>query len=446
MAGNGDEQKTSQDYMSELLGDVALTAKDGSSVDVATLKEFEVVGFYFTAHWCPPCRRFTPMLAKFYEAQKAKDPKKFEVIFISSDRDEKAFNEYYDESHPWLKPTFEWTGKNKGRVGSTVQCGNGIPSLCLVDPKTGELISKKAASELRGDPEGAKFPWRPRAFWEVMADGPAINTKEDGKTLTVDELKAGADYTMLYFSAHWCPPCRGFTPKFAEWYTNNVGKMPAGKKFETVFFSSDQDAKAYNEYYAEMPWKAAPFGDDRTDELKSLFDVSGIPSVIVINNATGKQAEPNGMGGRAGVSSDPNAEKFPWPKIAAGTLADNIGPINERPMCIVFGGKADEAQRTKCMEALLSVANPVLAKSQETGKQMEMEFNLENGTAPDRMMGQIKRLFKLEDSDVLMITDLSNGCYYKHPTVKDFGEISSECVAQFVQDYKDGKLTKVSLE
>ena len=22
----------------------------------------------------------------------------------------------------------------------------------------------------------------------------------------------------IYFSAHWCPPCRGFTPKLVEWY------------------------------------------------------------------------------------------------------------------------------------------------------------------------------------------------------------------------------------
>ena len=25
------------------------------------------VGFYFSAHWCPPCRGFTPVLKDFYE-------------------------------------------------------------------------------------------------------------------------------------------------------------------------------------------------------------------------------------------------------------------------------------------------------------------------------------------------------------------------------------------
>jgi len=46
---------------------------------------------YFSAHWCPPCRSFTPQLADAYE--KCMGDKNFEIIFLSSDRDENAFTE-----------------------------------------------------------------------------------------------------------------------------------------------------------------------------------------------------------------------------------------------------------------------------------------------------------------------------------------------------------------
>ena len=54
-----------------------------------------------------------------------------------------------------------------------------------------------------------------------------------GEVATRDAL-SGKRAIALYFSAHWCPPCRGFTPKFAGWYTNDL----KGKGLEVVFVSS----------------------------------------------------------------------------------------------------------------------------------------------------------------------------------------------------------------
>ena len=51
----------------------------------------------------------------------------------------------------------------------------------------------------------------------------------------VDSLN-GKDVVGLYFSAHWCPPCRGFTPKLAFAYAEMIS---LGKSFEIVFLSSD---------------------------------------------------------------------------------------------------------------------------------------------------------------------------------------------------------------
>lgn len=54
----------------------------------------------FRAHWCPPCRKFTPMLAKLYQDLNDEKKKKFEIVFVSSDEDEPSFKEYF-QTMPW---------------------------------------------------------------------------------------------------------------------------------------------------------------------------------------------------------------------------------------------------------------------------------------------------------------------------------------------------------
>lgn len=83
----------------------------------------------------------------------------------------------------------------------------------------------------------------------------------------------------LYFSAHWCPPCRVFTPKLIEVY-NELKER--GEVFEVVFISSDEDEDAFKDYYSSMPWLALPFGDKTTKYLTRLFRIEGIPTMIVI--------------------------------------------------------------------------------------------------------------------------------------------------------------------
>ncbi|CAF3094057.1 unnamed protein product [Rotaria sp. Silwood2] len=116
----------------------------------------KVIGLYFSAHWCPPCRGFTPVLVQFYNSH-AKD-KNFEIIFISSDRDENSFNEYYKEM-PWLTLDF----KNRAKKEEIAKKFNitGIPTLILLDGDSGEIICSDARGQLQfEDTKGEKFPWK----------------------------------------------------------------------------------------------------------------------------------------------------------------------------------------------------------------------------------------------------------------------------------------------
>lgn len=70
-----------------------------------TVKD-KIIGLYFSASWCPPCQKFTPLLKDLYdEIQRRKAA--FEVIFISFDKTKEDMEQYFVEMHgDWLALPF----------------------------------------------------------------------------------------------------------------------------------------------------------------------------------------------------------------------------------------------------------------------------------------------------------------------------------------------------
>ena len=108
--------------------------------------------------------------------------------------------------------------------------------------------------------------------------GDTLLTKE-GEASTAVTL-AGKKYVMLYFSAHWCPPCKKYTPELAQAYAASERK----DEVAIVFVSSDRDENAFTEYYAEMPFAALPYeAQEKKSSLSSKYDVKGIPSLVLLD-------------------------------------------------------------------------------------------------------------------------------------------------------------------
>ena len=100
-----------------------------------------------------------------------------------------------------------------------------------------------------------------------------------GKPVPAASLKG--KMVGFYFSAHWCGPCRAFTPQLVKFYK----KVSKKHNFEIVFVSSDRKSKAMQKYMkgAGMPWLAIPYGSPQIKALQQEFKVSGIPTLIVLD-------------------------------------------------------------------------------------------------------------------------------------------------------------------
>lgn len=96
-----------------------------------------IIGLYFSGYHCPPCKSFTPVLTQLYEDIK-EDYDDFEIIFISSDKDQDSFNKYFNIM-PWYALPF-YKRELKQSLCDEYNIKT-IPSLVFINNK-GELINK----------------------------------------------------------------------------------------------------------------------------------------------------------------------------------------------------------------------------------------------------------------------------------------------------------------
>lgn len=121
--------------------------------------------------------------------------------------------------------------------------------------------------------------------------------RRSGDMVSAEVALEGKKIICYYFSAHWCPPCRIFTPLLKDWY-NEVTE----KGVEVVFVSSDQTEAQMKEYIDEShgDWLAVVHGSDLSLTLRSNYSITGIPSVVVVK-ADGTLITKNG---RADIHKD----------------------------------------------------------------------------------------------------------------------------------------------
>lgn len=292
--------------------DYLISSNGGQQIKVADL-EGKTVAFYFSAHWCPPCQKFTPVLAGIYKQLKEQN-EDFEIVFVSSDEDQASFDNYFNEM-PWLAVPYSDL-KTKKSLNQWFEV-EGIPTLVILD-KQGKTLQTEGM-EIIYKYGIQSYPFTAERLHVLEQEEEAKRASQTLETLLVTDER---DFVIskeepqvkisslkgktvgLYFSGHWCPPCQKFTPKLKSVYDELKAK---GEEFEIIFISNDRDEEAFKEYYESMPWLALPYNDKLKRSLAQYFDLQGIPQFVII----GPDGKTVTTGGR-GLISSLGANAFPF--------------------------------------------------------------------------------------------------------------------------------------
>jgi nucleoredoxin len=125
------------------------------------LRGKKVIGVYFSADWCGPCRKFTPELVSFYNKMNNRRGKKgqFEIVWVSRCRDVKSYGQYFTHMGGWYALPPEEAMGERGTMLSNKYKVKGIPALVLLDD-LGQVITTDARNKIPQDKAGIGFPWR----------------------------------------------------------------------------------------------------------------------------------------------------------------------------------------------------------------------------------------------------------------------------------------------
>lgn len=116
----------------------------------------------------------------------------------------------------------------------------------------------------------------PHAAELVALRGDQLTPFNDTKFLS-------APYTVLYYSAGWCPDCRKFSPSLVEAYAH---QPKGGVRFEVLLLSQDKNPEGMLKYMQteKMQWPALAFDKIKgAEDLKKLYSGHGIPCLTVLN-------------------------------------------------------------------------------------------------------------------------------------------------------------------
>lgn len=136
-----------------------------------------------------------------------------------------------------------------------------------------QLIAERTAKAPVAKPDGSSIADAMKAS--------LVKIDNAGLAPVSDEVMAKKKLIGLYYSAHWCGPCRKFTPQLVDYYNRVIRQQP---DVEFVFVSADHSAREMENYMREanMPWPAVEYAKIDHSGLRK-FAGNGIPCLVVVD-------------------------------------------------------------------------------------------------------------------------------------------------------------------
>ena len=146
--------------MEDILGNELVTQGGAMQPLADATNGIKFTGLYFGAHWAPCCRRFTTTLTEKYAEINA-STKEFEVVFVSKDGNQAAFDRNFAEM-PWKAIKYDDEARKK-----SLEQKYGIMEIpmLIVLGANGQQVSDNGIRDLQNATSNAIIE-----AWEKMAE------------------------------------------------------------------------------------------------------------------------------------------------------------------------------------------------------------------------------------------------------------------------------------
>ncbi|XP_025412967.1 nucleoredoxin-like [Sipha flava] len=341
--------------------------------------------------------------------------KKLDIIQIcypDTIDDRKCFDEL-TKSVPWHTVLYEYVEK-RIRLRHKYRVENAEHLLILNDNHLEKVHTRNGLKLLSCE---KSFPWTD--LW---------NEKICREALKLTSNEANDTIYGLYFSAHWCPPCKAFIPQLIHAYD----KIRKRINFEIIFVSSDRSEQSYKSHASTMPWPSVPYDNNilRTN-LTECFNVRGIPYLVLIDN-NGNIITENG---RAEIIEDPDGSYFPWRKRFVYSLSSRLLPKLQSYPAVVLFIEGDQEEELELAEGVLLPVAQQIAKTRNNAL-----YDLLFFIAPDDDTSDTLRHFtRLTDDTAPLLTLID--IPMARISVMEYGiHITEKSIMNFVLGFFDGTM------